>query len=45
MKVGAIPLGAALMLVIGCGDTPGVKGPPLATDGPNQVLVKVAGMT
>jgi hypothetical protein len=45
MKRGAIPMGAALMFVIGCGDPPGVKGPPLTTDGPNQVLVKVAGMT
>ncbi len=46
MKSSFVPIGvAAFALVLGCGQEMGVKGPPLATDGPNQVLVKVAGMT
>jgi hypothetical protein len=40
-----IPAAILLVGLVGCGEEAGVKGPPLTTNGPNQVLVKVAGMT
>lgn len=42
---GITPAVAVVALVAGCGDTGSTSIEPLPTDGPNQVVLSVPGMT